>query len=152
MRSDLDDLYREIILDHYQAPRNWGRLPAPATLARGTNPLCGDEIDLSLLIADDRVADVAFEGRGCSISQASASMLTETIKGKTLAEVAELFATVKALLTDPHAPEADPDVLGDLEALQGVRRYPVRIKCALLPWTVLQEGLAHAGAPVPGEA
>jgi nitrogen fixation protein NifU and related proteins len=137
----LDELYREVILDHYQSPRNRGRLDAPDVATQGTNPLCGDEIEVSLAVKDGRIADVAFQGRGCSISQASASMMTESIKGKTVEEVAELFGTFKTLMTDRNPPEIDVDELGDLEALQGVRRYPVRVKCAILPWNVLREGL-----------
>ncbi len=136
----IDDLYREIILDHYQSPRNRGRLPQPDVATHGANPLCGDEIELSLAIRDGRIAEVAFQGRGCSISQASASMMTETIKGKTLAEAEELLHTFKTLMTDRDA-AVDVEALGELEALQGVKRYPVRVKCAILPWNVLQEVL-----------
>ncbi len=139
--SGIDDLYREIILDHYQSPRNQGRLDAPDVATQGSNPLCGDEIEVSLAIDDGRIADVAFQGRGCSISQASASMMTESIKGKTVAEAEEMLGTFKTVMTDKNAPEVDEDLLGDLEALQGVRRYPVRVKCALLAWNVLKEGL-----------
>jgi nitrogen fixation NifU-like protein len=137
----IDDLYRDIILDHYQSPRNQGRLPEPDVATQGSNPLCGDEIELSLLIRDGRIADVAFQGRGCSISQASASMMTEGIKGKTLAEAEDLLGSFKTMMTDKNAPELDEDELGELEALQGVKRYPVRVKCAILPWNVLREGL-----------
>ncbi len=136
----IDDLYREIILDHYQSPRNRGRLPQPDVATHGANPLCGDEIELSLAIRDGRIAEVAFQGRGCSISQASASMMTETNKGKKLAEAEELLHTFKTLMTDRDA-AVDVEALGELEALQGVKRYPVRVKCAILPWNVLQEGL-----------
>jgi len=139
--SGIDDLYRDIILDHYQSPRNLGRLPKPDVATQGTNPLCGDEIELSLAIADGRIADVAFQGRGCSISQASASIMTESIKGKTLDEASELLGTFKTVMTDKNAPKMDPDEAGELEALQGVRRYPVRVKCAILPWNILREGL-----------
>jgi nitrogen fixation NifU-like protein len=137
----LDDLYREIILDHYQSPRNQGRLPAPDVATQGNNPLCGDDVEVSLAIREGRIAGVAFQGQGCSISQASASMMTESIKGKTLAEAAELLGTFKTMMTDRSAPELDADEIGDLEALKGVKRYPVRVKCAILPWNVLREGL-----------
>jgi nitrogen fixation protein NifU and related proteins len=137
----LDDLYRDIILDHYQSPRNQGRLPEPDVATQGNNPLCGDEIEVSLAIRDGCIAAVAFQGRGCSISQASASMMTECIKGKTLAEAADLLGTFKTMMMDKNAPEPEADEIGDLEALQGVRRYPVRVKCAILPWNVLREGL-----------
>jgi len=137
----LDDLYREIILDHYQSPRNQGRLPVPDVATQGNNPLCGDDIEVSLAIREGRIAGVAFQGQGCSISQASASMMTESIKGKTLAEAAEILGTFKTMMTDKNAPEPDADEIGELEALQGVKRYPVRVKCAILPWNVLREGL-----------
>jgi nitrogen fixation NifU-like protein len=137
----LDDLYRDIILDHYQSPRNQGRLPTPDVATQGNNPLCGDDVEVSLAIRDGRIAAVAFQGRGCSISQASASMMTESIKGKTLAEAAAILGTFKTMMTDKNAPEPDADEIGELEALQGVKRYPVRVKCAILPWNVLREGL-----------
>jgi nitrogen fixation NifU-like protein len=137
----LDELYREVILDHYQSPRNRGRLADPDVANAGSNPLCGDEVELSLRIRDGQVTDVAFDGRGCSISQASASMMTEAIKGKPLEAVRAVLGEFKALMTDKNAEAVDAAALGDLEALQGVRRYPVRVKCALLPWNVLQESL-----------
>jgi nitrogen fixation NifU-like protein len=138
--NDIDDLYREVILDHYQSPRNRGRLASPDVAMAGSNPLCGDEIEVSLAIADDRIADIAFQGRGCSISQASASMMTERIKGKSLEDATAMLGTFKTMMTERNA-TLDPETLGDLEALQGVRRYPVRVKCAILPWNVLKEGL-----------
>lgn len=137
--SALDELYREIILDHYKNPRNRGRLPDPDIATQGNNPLCGDEVEVSLTVRDGRVVGVAFEGRGCSISQASASMLTEGIKGKTVAEATELAEAFKQMMTGDSEP--DPDVLGDVEALAGVRKYPVRVKCATLAWNTLLEGL-----------
>ena len=148
----IDDLYREIILDHYQSPRNRGRVPMPDVATKGSNPLCGDEIELSLAIADGQIVDVAFEGQGCSISQASASMMTETIKGKTLDEVEEALGTFKTMMTTKGELEMDPERLGELGALQGVRRYSVRVKCALLPWNVLKEGLDLYGAGDNGTA
>jgi nitrogen fixation NifU-like protein len=134
----LDDLYKSIVLDHYQHPRNRGRLEEPDLATRGHNPLCGDEIELSLNLDDERITDIAFAGRGCSISQSSASMMTEYVKGHTLDEGDELFAAFKAMLTE----DGDPEALGEaeeLQALQGIKRYPVRIKCALLPWTALHD-------------
>jgi nitrogen fixation NifU-like protein len=134
----LDDLYKEVILDHYQNPRNRGKLESPDIATRGHNPLCGDEVELSLNIDGDQVRDIAFGGRGCSISQASASMMTENVKGHSLGEAEQLADAFKAVMTA----DGPPDGLGDaeeLEALQGVKRYPVRVKCALLPWTALQE-------------
>lgn len=141
----LEELYRQVILDHYRSPRNRGRLDSPHASAKGDNPLCGDEILIELRLSDNRVADVAIQGQGCSISQASASMMSEAIKGKTRPEIDDLIDSFKAMMsiegppTDTDRPGAQ---LGDLEALQGVRRFPVRIKCADLPWTTLQEALS----------
>ncbi len=139
MAPGLDDLYRDIIIDHYRTPRTRGRLETPDIATQGANPLCGDEIEVSLIIEDGKVADVRFEGRGCSISQASASMMTEGIKGKTIEEVRGLVSSFKEMMSGNLEPEDDE--LGDLEALQGVRKYPVRIKCALLCWNTLLEGI-----------
>lgn len=143
----LDDLYRQVILDHYRNPRRAGRLAAPTAHADGTNPLCGDEVTLHLAIADRRVVDAAVTGRGCSISQASASMMADRIVGMTISEVEELIHRIKRLLgIEDGDPGLDPDrpgaALGDLEALAGVRRFPVRVKCADLPWATLQQALA----------
>ncbi len=137
----LDDLYKEVILDHYQNPRNRGQLDNPDVATRGHNPLCGDEVILGVKLNGDRIDDIAFSGRGCSISQASASMMTESIKGKSLDEAVQVLGIFKTMMTDKNAPDVDEGELGDLEALQGVKRYPVRIKCAILPWNVLKEGL-----------
>lgn len=136
--SALDELYREVILEHYKSPRNHGRLDDPDVATRGHNPLCGDDVEISLDLADDVVSDIRFQGKGCSISQASASMLTEAIKGKTTAEARRIVGEFKAMM---HGEPVNRDDLGDIEALQGVRKYPVRIKCALLAWTTLEEGL-----------
>ena len=135
----LDDLYREVILDHYQHPRNRGRLDPSDIAVEGTNPLCGDELALYVRLRDGRVADVRFEGRGCSISQASASMMTEAIKGKTIEDVRRLVTEFKGMM---HGQEPAED-LGDLVALQGVRKFPVRIKCATLSWVAVEQGLAE---------
>ena len=144
----IEELYREVILDHYRNPRNRGALDHPDAHAEGNNPLCGDELLLDLRFDGDRVAEVAIQGQGCSISQSSASMMSQAIKGKTLEEVKEIIATFKAMMDIEGAPSSagiDPDrpgaVLGDLEALQGVRKFPVRIKCANLAWTTLEEAL-----------
>lgn len=142
----LDELYRQVILDHYRSPRRAGRLESPDAHADGNNPLCGDELSLDLAIDGGTVTDVRFTGRGCSISQASASMMADRIVGQTLEEVAELTHRVKRLLDiEPGDPGIDPDrpgaALGDIEALAGVRRFPIRIKCADLPWTTLTEAL-----------
>ncbi len=156
----LEDLYREIILDHYRSPRNRGELPAPpATRTEGFNPLCGDEIVVFVELDGDTVTDIRIAGQGCSISQSSASMMSAAVRGKTLAEVGELTTAFKAMMSihestlDGGAPDPDgevieaPDVkLGDLEALQGVVKFPVRIKCATLSWNTLAEALSEAAA------
>jgi nitrogen fixation NifU-like protein len=144
----LEDLYREVILDHYRSPRNKGHLDSPDAVAQGVNPLCGDEITIELGFEGDRVSQVAVDGQGCSISQSSASMMTEAVKGKTRAEIETLTRRFRDMMSldgeidiglDPERPGA---VLGDLESLQGVRKYPVRIKCASLGWNVLLEALS----------
>ncbi len=138
----MDDLYKDIILDHYRHPRNRGVVDNPDAATRGHNPLCGDELELSLRLDGDRIAEVKVLGKGCSISQASASMMTERIKGKPLAEVREVVALFKGmLLEDRELAEQEYETLGDLEALEGVKGYPVRIKCALLAWNTLLEAL-----------
>jgi nitrogen fixation NifU-like protein len=143
---DLDDLYRELILDHYRHPRNKGRLDEANARSEGYNPLCGDEIEIDLVLrgAQDGkeegvIEEIAFRGRGCSISQASGSMLTETVKGQSIAEAKHLLEAFRKLMTEPEA-GVDPD-LGDLEAFQGVAKFPVRVKCAMLAWRVLEDGL-----------
>ena len=145
----LEDLYREIILDHHRTPRNRGELPPPAAHAVGHNPLCGDEIDVYLQVDGDVVTDVKVGGQGCSISQSSASMMSQAIKGKTLPEVRALVRRFKGMMSIPDEDgnpiEPDSNVkLGDLEALQGVVKYPVRIKCATLSWNTLLEALEQA--------
>jgi nitrogen fixation protein NifU and related proteins len=157
----LEDLYREIILDHYRSPRNRGELAAPpAQKAEGFNPLCGDEVVLYLDIdpATETVRDIKIGGQGCSISQASTSMMSSAVKGKSLEEVRRLIRAFKALMSihesklegdsDGSDLQADLDDvrLGDLEALQGVVKFPVRIKCATLAWNTLQQGLDERSA------
>ena len=145
----LDDLYREIILDHYRSPRNRGELPPPAAHAVGHNPLCGDEIEVYLdVTADGMVNDIKVAGQGCSISQSSASMMSQAEKGKPVADVRALVHRFKSMMSIEE-PSDDPAVaeakLGDLEALQGVVKFPVRIKCAVLAWNTLTEALAQTG-------
>lgn len=143
----LEELYREVILDHYRNPRNKGHLQAPDATAEGVNPLCGDEVTIELSYSDGKVADIAVSGQGCSISQSSASMMTEAVKGKSREEIEDLVAKFRTMMSldDAEDPGLDPDrpgsVLGDIEALQGVRQYPVRIKCASLGWNTLLEAL-----------
>lgn len=144
----LEDLYREVILDHYRNPRNKGHIDSPDATAHGVNPLCGDEVTIDLTFNGDTVTEVAIESQGCSISQSSASMMTEAIKGKTRNEIASLTTKFKSMMSIEEDtdlgldPERPGSVLGDIEALQGVRQYPVRIKCANLGWTVLAEALS----------
>jgi nitrogen fixation NifU-like protein len=147
----LEDLYREIILDHYRSPRNRGELPTPpAAVARGHNPLCGDEITVYLQVEGDLVADVKVGGQGCSISQSSASMMTQAIKGQSVDEVRALIRRFKGMMSvdegdeenvDGNGDSAPAPSLGDLEALQGVVKFPVRIKCATLAWNTLLDAL-----------
>jgi len=139
----LEDLYREIILDHYRTPRNRGELPPPARHAEGHNPLCGDEITVYLDVDGDVVDDVKVSGQGCSISQSSASMMSAAIKGKSVPEVRALVRRFKGMMSiETDGEEPDENVpLGDLEALQGVVKFPVRIKCATLAWNTLLEAL-----------
>jgi nitrogen fixation NifU-like protein len=134
-----EELSREIILDHYQNPRNRGRLEEPTVANRGHNPLCGDEIELSLLISDDLISDIRFSGRGCSISQASASMMTDVVKGHSLDDVEGSIQGFTRSMADRKS--APGELAEELDALQGVKRYPARVKCALLPWTTLRESI-----------
>jgi nitrogen fixation protein NifU and related proteins len=145
----LDDLYREIILDHYRSPRNRGELDPPAAHAVGHNPLCGDEIDVYLQVDDGVVTDIKVGGQGCSISQSSASMMSQAVKGKPVKDVRALVKRFKGMMSieelDGADDEPDPAIsLGDLEALQGVVKFPVRIKCATLAWNTLTSALASA--------
>jgi nitrogen fixation NifU-like protein len=139
----LDELYREVILDHYKNPRNKRPLPDAERSCTKNNPLCGDEITVHAHLTDGRVAEVTFEGSGCSISQASASMLTEAIEGATVEDAEALAGRFRGMMEGKVEPEED--TFGDLMALKGVVKYPVRIKCAVLAWDVLQEALAGAG-------
>jgi nitrogen fixation NifU-like protein len=153
----LEDLYREIILDHYRSPRNRGELESPpAVRVEGFNPLCGDEVVVYLDVEDGRIADVRISGQGCSISQSSASMMSAAVKHKTVAEARSLIRAFKRMMSiheqrldgDDDGPgQEEPGVkFGDLEALQGVVKFPVRIKCATLSWNTLQQGLDETQA------
>jgi nitrogen fixation NifU-like protein len=158
--TGLEDLYREIILDHYRSPRNRGELAVPpASKVEGYNPLCGDEVVVYLQVDDGSLADIRISGQGCSISQSSASLMSAAVKGKPLSEVRELIRTFKSMMSihearlgddsdgpapNGSAPEeapADTEALGELAALQGVVKFPVRIKCATLSWNALSQGL-----------
>jgi nitrogen fixation NifU-like protein len=147
---DLKDLYRDVILDHNKRPRNFGRLEQPDARADGHNPLCGDRLHVSLKLTGDRVDDIRFEGKGCAISTASASMMTEAVKGKDRAAIEKLFEEVHDLLTKQDVVAA-PD-LGKLAALSGVREYPSRVKCASLCWHTLNAALAHQAGAVSTES
>ncbi len=147
--SDLEELYRQVILDHYRNPRRRGKLTGPHVHAEGLNPSCGDEFFLDLLIEDGVVTDMAIDGQGCSISQASGSMMTDAILGKSVEDVRTVSSKFKLMMgidegEDPLDQDRPGEVLGDLEALQGVRKFPVRIKCADLPWTTLSDALEKA--------
>ena len=138
--SDLTDLYQEILLDHNSKPRNYRKLDDATLYADGYNPLCGDQYTLYLKMDDDVISDIGFQGAGCAISKASASMLTQRIKGMTVSEAEATFAEFHKMLTDPGA-ELDYDLLEDLETLAGVVAYPTRIKCAILVWHTLRAAL-----------
>jgi nitrogen fixation NifU-like protein len=145
---DLKDLYRDVILDHNKRPRNFGKLEPSDGRADGHNPLCGDRLTVFLRMEGDRVEDIRFDGKGCAISTASASLMTEAIKGRNKADIGTLFHKIHSLLTQQNA-VADPS-LGKLAALSGVREYPARVKCASLCWHTLNAALeraAHTEAP-----
>ncbi len=149
----LDDLYQEILLDHYKRPRNFGPLPGSEQEADGHNPLCGDRIHVRLKLEGERLAEVRFEGSGCAISTASASMMTEAVRGLTKSEIARRFERFRALVTGEGAalsPEA-MDELGEMAALAGVRAFPMRVKCATLAWHTLRAALDAPGANVSTE-
>ncbi|HZK50093.1 MAG TPA: SUF system NifU family Fe-S cluster assembly protein [Actinomycetota bacterium] len=139
----LEELYKEVILDHYRTPRNKGQLDPHDVALERNNPLCGDEIEVFLRFDGENVGGVAFEGKGCSISMASASMMTEKVQGLTVKDAGELAESIKRMMAGEE--EGDPEVLGDLVSLKGVVKYPVRIKCALLGWNTLLEALEESG-------
>lgn len=141
------DLYQELVLEHKRAPRNFGHLSAPTHQARGTNPSCGDDLSVELAIADGKLADIRFHGQGCAICIASASMMSEAVKGQDLAAAERLQQHFRAVLTGQEDAEGAP--LGKLVSLAGVRRYPSRIKCALLGWHALMHAIASNPAAPP---
>jgi nitrogen fixation NifU-like protein len=146
---DLKELYRDVILDHNRRPRNFGRIEGSDAHAEGHNPLCGDRLTVWLRLKNNRIEDVRFEGKGCAISTASASMMTEAVKGKDRATVQSLYGRIHALLTRQDA-EADAS-LGKLAALSGVREFPARVKCASLCWHTLNAALERSDATVSTE-
>jgi nitrogen fixation protein NifU and related proteins len=140
----IDDIYKEVILDHYKNPRNKRELPDAELSCTRNNPLCGDEITVFAHVEGDKVVDVAFQGAGCSISQSSASMMTEAVAGDSVDDAKRMAAEFRGMMAGEVEP--DEEEFGDLVALKGVVRYPIRIKCAVLAWDVLQEALDGAGA------
>jgi nitrogen fixation NifU-like protein len=148
--TDLRELYQEVILDHNRRPRNRGRVNGPTGEAEGHNPLCGDIVHVTLRTEAGRVADVAFEGVGCAVSTASASLMTEAIKGKTIEEAESIFREFQEMVTETGE-ASEHDELGDLQVLAGVRAYPVRIKCATLPWHTFYAAIQGEREPVTTE-
>ena len=140
MSTELDDIYQEIILDHNRRPANFRPMADANRVVEADNPLCGDRLTLFVKIDGDRIADISFQGSGCAISVASASMLTERLKGASVADAERLFETMHTVLTD-LSPGVDEAGLGELAALAGVRRYPMRVKCATLSWHALKAAL-----------
>ena len=149
--TDLRELYQEVILDHTRKPRNFGPLETPSEVAHGNNPLCGDVITVYLDVEGDVVRDVRFDGKGCAISTASASLMTEAIKGKTTGEVEALFERFHGVVTAPPDEEVDIDELGKLAVFAGVREFPMRVKCASLSWHTLRSALQGDGETVTTE-
>ncbi|PYL47652.1 MAG: SUF system NifU family Fe-S cluster assembly protein [Verrucomicrobia bacterium] len=140
MNPELEELYQAVILDHSRRPRNFGELPDAAVLVHGDNPACGDEIHLAVKFhPDGRVQDIKFSGHGCAISQASASLMTMKLKGKSRAQATEMFRAFHDLVTEERADP--PKTLGDLRVMQGVRKFPQRVKCAMLAWRALEQAL-----------
>ncbi len=148
--SELSDLYQEVILDHNRRPRNFRTIDGASRQQEGYNPLCGDRLTVFVTLEGDRIADVAFQGSGCAISKASASLMTESLKGKTVAEARALFEKFHAMVTS--SPDTEAEDLGKLSVLSGVREYPTRIKCASLAWHTLKAAVSgEAEAPVTTE-
>jgi nitrogen fixation NifU-like protein len=147
---DSKQLYQEVILDHNKKPRNWGKIADASHRAEGLNPLCGDHIWLSLKLDDERVENIAFEGEGCAICKASSSMMTTSVKGKTVAEAEQLVREFRDMATGKLDIAGDPNHLGRLTVFAGVRDLPSRVKCAILPWHTLQAAL-HSESVVSTE-
>jgi nitrogen fixation protein NifU and related proteins len=146
--SDLDDLYQEVILDHQRNPRNFARLPSANRQAEGTNPLCGDHVTVYLDVKDGVIRNISFEGEGCAIAKASASMMTSAIKGKTVAEASEIFKRFHRMVMGDRDPCIDIESLGKLAAFSGVSAFPVRVKCASLAWHTLSAAMNDSKTPV----
>jgi nitrogen fixation NifU-like protein len=149
--TDLSDLYQEVILDHNRRPRNFGPLPGANRRASGHNPLCGDQLVVRLLVEGESIRDIRFEGTGCAISKASASLMTDAVKGQPVGAALDLFARFQAMVTMPLDRDVDRDAMGKLAVLAGVREFPVRVKCASLAWHTLKAALEQAAAPASTE-
>jgi len=149
--SDLRDLYQEVILDHNRRPRNFQKLDGANRMAEGYNPLCGDQLTVYLRLEDGVIKDISFQGSGCAISKASASMMTASLKGKSKADAEALFETFHKMVTADLSVTFDPLEVGKLAAFSGVREFPVRVKCATLPWHTLHAALEGKGEPVSTE-
>jgi nitrogen fixation protein NifU and related proteins len=149
--SDLRELYQEVILDHNKRPRNFGPLAGANRSAEGYNPLCGDRLTVHVTVDGDTVRDVSFEGSGCAISKASASLMTEVVKGRTLTEVQRVFDAFHHMVTSSTDAPSGADALGKLSVLSGVREFPTRVKCAILAWHTLRAAIENTQAPVTTE-
>lgn len=149
--TDMRELYQEVILDHHKKPRNFGKLAGANRHAEGYNPLCGDRVSVYLLVEGDTIRDVAFEGSGCAICTASASVMTDVLKNKTVAEVEQLFGKFHDLVTADAGADTDTESLGKLAVFAGVREFPVRVKCATLPWHTLRAALEQKDDAVSTE-
>ncbi len=149
--ADLADLYQQVIIEHNRSPRNFRVLPDATGTAEGNNPLCGDQITLYVRVADGVVADVGFQGKGCAISQASASLMTGAVKGRTVAEAERLFRAFHAMVMSDPTKTPDTGALGKLAAFAGVRQFPARVKCANLAWHTLHAALSSSAEPVSTE-
>ena len=139
--SDLSELYQEVILDHNKRPRNWGPLADATRVAKGYNPLCGDKLTLYVKLEGDRLAGISFEGSGCAISKASASLMTDAVKGQSLTDALSLFDRVHEMLTTPATEPVNIDDVGKMAVLSGVREFPARVKCASLAWHTLKSAI-----------
>ena len=149
--SDLSDLYQEVILDHNRRPRNYGPLPDASRTVQGHNPLCGDKVTLYVRLDGDRISGIAFEGSGCAISKASASLMTDAVKGGTIDQANALFDRFHAMVTTPIGQPVDEAPLGKLAVFAGVREFPVRVKCASLAWHTLKAALSGSSGAVRTE-
>ena len=148
--ANLEDLYQEVIIEHNRSPRNFKRLPDANRTAQGDNPLCGDHIDLFVKVEGDRIADIGFQGNGCAISRASASLMTSAVQGKSVTEAEELFGAFHSLVTG--SPSPNKAALGKLAALGGVKQFPMRVKCASLSWHALRAALQGDRAAISTES